>query len=206
MIDIVLTDDHPVVRAGVRAVVETEPDMRVVRECATTGELLRWVAGGGRADVVLLDLRFGDAQRGGVDATRDLVAAGGPPVLILTTYDTDGDILAAVEAGATGYLLKDAPTDELTAAIRAAAAGEPALGPTVQRRLLTRLRRPDTSLTRREIDVLRLVGEGGSNDAIAARLSLSRATVKSHLAHIYNKLGVQSRTAALSAARQRGIL
>ncbi|SFO17200.1 two component transcriptional regulator, LuxR family [Pseudonocardia ammonioxydans] len=206
MIDIVLTDDHPVVRAGIRAVVETEPDMHVVRECATTDELVSWITTGGRADVVLLDLRFGSAQRGGVDATRDLVAAGGPPILILTTYDTDGDILAAVEAGATGYLLKDAPTEELTAAIRAAAAGETTLGPTIQQRLLTRLRRPDTSLTLRELDVLRLVSDGRSNDAIARELSLSRATVKSHLAHVYNKLGVQSRTAALSVARGRGIL
>ncbi|MBP2364414.1 response regulator [Pseudonocardia parietis] len=206
MIDIVLTDDHPIVRAGIRAVVETEPDMHVVRECATTDELVSWITTGGHADVVLLDLRFGDAQRGGVDATRDLVAAEGPPILILTTYDTDGDILAAIEAGATGYLLKDAPTDELTAAIRAAAAGETTLGPSIQQRLLTRLRRPDTSLTLREVDVLRLVGDGRSNDAIAGELSLSRATVKSHLAHVYNKLGVQSRTAALSVARQRGII
>lgn len=206
MIEIVLTDDHPVVRAGIRAVVEGEPDMRVVRECATTGELTAWIATGGHADVILLDLRFGEAERGGAEATRDIVAAGGPPILILTTYGSDGDILAAVEAGATGYLLKDAPTEELTAAIRAAAVGETTLGPKIQQRLLTRLRRPDTSLTLRELDVLRLVGEGRSNEAIARELSLSRATVKSHLAHVYNKLGVQSRTAALSIARQRGIL
>lgn len=206
MLDIVLTEDHPVVRAGIRAVVEGQPDMRVVREFATTEELTAWVATGGRADVILLDLRFGDTRRGGVEATRDVVAANGPPILILTTYDSDGDILGAVEAGATGYLLKDAPTAELTAAIRAAAAGETTLGPTIQQRLLTRLRRPDTSLTHRELDVLRLVGDGRSNDAIAQALSLSRATVKSHLAHVYNKLGVQSRTAALSVARHRGIL
>lgn len=206
MIDIVLTDDHPVVRAGIRAVVEGEPDMRVVRECGTTDELTAWIATGGPADVILLDLRFGDAERGGAEATRDIVAGGGPPVLILTTYGSDGDILAAVEAGATGYLLKDAPTEELAAAIRAAAAGETTLGPTIQQRLMTRLRRPDTSLTLRELDVLRLVGTGRSNDAIARELSLSRATVKSHLAHVYNKLGVQSRTAALSVARERGIL
>ncbi|MDN5858074.1 MAG: response regulator transcription factor [Pseudonocardia sp.] len=206
MIDIVLTDDHPVVRTGLRAVVETETDMRVVHECGTTAELTSWIATGGHADVILLDLRFGDTGRGGVEATREIVAAGGPPILILTTYDTDGDILAAVEAGATGYLLKDAPTEELTAAIRAAAAGETTLGPRIQQRLLSRLRRPQTSLTLRELDVLRLVADGRSNDAIAQALSLSRATVKSHLAHVYNKLGVQSRTAALSVARKRGIL
>ena len=206
MLEIVLTEDHPVVRAGIRAIVEGEPDMRVVREFAAAEDLTAWIATGGRADVILLDLRFGDTRQGGVEATREVVAAGGPPILILTTYDSDSDILGAVEAGATAYLLKDAPTAELTAAIRAAATGETTLGPTIQRRLLTRLRRPDTSLTLRELEVLRLVDAGRSNEAIAQELSLSRATVKSHLAHVYNKFGVTSRTAALSVARGRGIL
>jgi len=127
-------------------------------------------------------------------------------VLILTTYGSDTDILSAIEAGASGYLLKDAPTDELTAAIRAAASGAVALGPAIQARLLDRMRRPTLSLTPRELEVLNLVALGRSNDAIARELFLSRATVKSHLAHTYDKLGVQSRTEAIAAARQRGIL
>ena len=158
------------------------------------------------ADVLLLDLQFGPGRLGGAEATRQIVAADGPPVLILTTYGSDADILSAIEAGASGYLLKDAPTDELAAAIRAAASGAVALGPAIQARLLDRMRRPTLSLTARELEVLRLVALGRSNDAIARELFLSRATVKSHLAHVYDKLGVQSRTEAIAVARQRGLL
>jgi len=206
VIDVVLTDDHPVVRAGLRAVIETEPDMRVVAELGTAEELVARVRRGDPADVLLLDLQLGPGRLGGAEATRQIVAAGGPPVLILTTYGSDTDILSAIEAGASGYLLKDAPTDELTAAIRAAASGAVALGPAIQARLLDRMRRPTLSLTPRELEVLNLVALGRSNDAIARELFLSRATVKSHLAHTYDKLGVQSRTEAIAAARQRGIL
>ncbi|ACQ80732.1 two component transcriptional regulator, LuxR family [Beutenbergia cavernae DSM 12333] len=206
MIDIVLADDHPVVRAGIRAVVESQPDMRVVAEVSTAEELVRRVRLGVDADVVLCDLRFGPDGLGGAEATREIVAAGGPPVLILTTYDTDADILAAIEAGARGYLLKEAPTEELAQAIRAAAAGEVALGPAVQRRLLGRMRSPGLALTRRELEVLELVARGRSNDDVARELFLSRATVKTHLAHVYDKLGVDSRTAAVAVARQRGLL
>jgi len=206
VIDVVLTDDHPVVRAGLRAVIETEPDMRVVAELGTAEELVARVRRGDPADVLLLDLQLGPGRLGGAEATRQIVAAGGPPVLILTTYGSDTDILSAIEAGASGYLLKDAPTDELTAAIRAAASGAVALGPAIQARLLDRMRRPTLSLTPRELEVLNLVALGRSNDAIARELFLSRATVKSHLAHTYDKLGVQSRTEAIAAARHRGIL
>lgn len=206
MITLVLADDHPVVRAGLRAVVESQPDMRVVAEFGTAEELVSWLRSGGTTDVILLDLRFGDTRLGGADATRDIVSGSGPPILILTTYGSDGDILSAIQAGATGYLLKDAPTEELTTAIRAAAAGETTLGPSIQQRLLSRIRKPDVALTRRELEVLQLVEKGCSNDAIAQQLFLSRTTVKSHLAHVYNKLGVQSRTAALSVARDRGML
>lgn len=205
-IRVVLTDDHPVVRAGLRAVVDAEEDMEVVEELATAEELVRRVGAGLEADVVLLDLRFGEGRMGGAHAAREVVRLGGPPVLILTTYDSDQEILAAIEAGATGYLLKDAPTDELTAAIRAAAAGQVALGPSVQRRLLGRMRAPGVSLSLRELEVLGLVAQGCSNDEVARRLFLSKATVKSHLVHVYEKLGVDSRTAAVAEARRRGLL
>ena len=201
-----LTDDHPVVRAGLRAVVDAEGDMEVVDELATAEELVRRVRAGLEADVVLLDLRFGDGRMGGAQAAREVVRLGGPPVLILTTYDSDQEILAAIEAGATGYLLKDAPTDELTAAIRAAAAGQVALGPSVQRRLLGRMRAPGVSLSLRELEVLGLVAQGLSNDEVARELFLSKATVKSHLVHVYEKLGVDSRTAAVAEARRQGLL
>jgi DNA-binding NarL/FixJ family response regulator len=203
---VVLTDDHPVVRAGLRAVVDAEGDMEVVDELATAEDLVRRVRAGLEADVVLLDLRFGDGRMGGAQAAREVVRLGGPPVLILTTYDSDQEILAAIEAGATGYLLKDAPTDELTAAIRAAAAGQVALGPSVQRRLLGRMRAPGVSLSLRELEVLGLVAQGLSNDEVARELFLSKATVKSHLVHVYEKLGVDSRTAAVAEARRQGLL
>lgn len=203
---VVLVDDHPVVRAGLRAVLEEHDDLAVVLELGTAEELVARTADGLAADVVLLDLRFGDGRMGGADATREVVAAQGPPVLVLTTYDADADIVAAVEAGATGYLLKDAPTQELVGAVRAAAAGRVALGPAVQARLLGRLRAPALALTPRELEVLGLVARGRSNDDVARELFLSRATVKSHLVHVYEKLGVPSRTAAVAEARRRGLL
>ncbi|MGJ3509079.1 response regulator transcription factor [Enemella sp. A6] len=206
MIRVILTDDHPVVRAGLRALVEAQPDMTVVADYDTCEDLLTALRSGTTADVLLLDLRFGEDRMSGAEATAEIVADGGPPVLVLTTYGTDNDILTAVEAGATGYLLKDSPTDELTAAIRAAAAGEVTLGPAIQRRLLGRMRRPTLSLSLRELEVLELVAEGASNDAIAERLFISRATVKTHLAHIFGKLSVSSRTEAVAVARRRGLL
>ncbi|MFE7507706.1 response regulator [Promicromonospora sp. NPDC057488] len=206
MIDVVVADDHPVVRAGLRAVIDGQPDMRVVHEAATAEDLLRWLDGGCRADVVLLDLRFGDTRMSGAEATGSVVRRHATPVLVVTTYGTDADILAAVEAGATGYLLKDAPTEELARAIRSAAAGEVALGADVQRRLLGRVRTPAETLSGRELEVLRLVAAGRSNDAVARELFVSVATVKSHLAHINTKLGTQSRTEAVATARERGML
>jgi DNA-binding NarL/FixJ family response regulator len=205
MIRLLLSDDHPVVRAGIRALLESEPDLEVVAEAATAEDAVRLVAASD-VDLVLMDLQFPGAMQG-AEATRRIRShEDAPRVLVLTNYDTDADILGAIEAGASGYLLKDAPTDELTAAIRAAASGAVALGPAIQARLLDRMRRPTLSLTPRELEVLNLVALGRSNDAIARELFLSRATVKSHLAHTYDKLGVQSRTEAIAAARQRGIL
>ena len=155
-----------------------------------------------------MDLQFGSqSQATGVDATRRIRALEAPPyVLVLTNYDSDADILGAVEAGASGYLLKDAPPHELTAAVRAAAAGESALAPVIASRLLDRMRAPRVSLSSREIEVLELVAAGRSNSEVAEQLFVSETTVKSHLAHIFSKLDVSSRTAAVSEARRKGIL
>ncbi|WP_022880134.1 response regulator transcription factor [Microbacterium sp. B19] len=205
MIRVVIADDHPVVRAGVRALLEAEPDIEVVGEAATPDEAVA-LAADLSPELVLMDLQFGE-RAAGAEATRRVRALPAPPyVLVLTNYDTDGDILGAVEAGASGYLLKDAPPHELLAGVRAAAAGQSALAPAIAGRLLARLREPRVSLSAREIEVLRLVARGASNADVAARLHITDATVKSHLAHIFSKLGVSSRTAAVSAARALGVL
>lgn len=207
MIRIVIADDHPIVRAGLIALMSLEEDVFVAAEAATPDEAVA-AAERENPDLVLMDLQFG-AVGGltGADATRRIRALEAPPyVLVLTNYDSDADILGAVEAGASGYLLKDAPPHELIAAVRAAAAGESALAPIIASRLLDRLRAPQVSLSSREIEVLELVASGCSNTDVAGRLFLSETTVKSHLAHIFSKLDVSSRTAAVSAARQRGIL
>lgn len=205
MIRIVLADDHPVVRAGLRAMLATDADLEVIGEATTPDDAVTLTAEA-KPDIVLMDLQFGTEETG-ADATRRIRALTDPPaVLVLTNYDTDGDILGAVEAGASGYLLKDAPPDELITAIRAAAAGETALAPAIAGRLLARMRSPQPSLSTREIEVLQLVAAGATNGEIAARLHISDATVKSHLVHIYTKLGVSSRTAAVATARQDGIL
>ncbi|MFF7357891.1 MULTISPECIES: response regulator [Streptomyces] len=204
-IRLLLADDHPVVRAGLRAVLETEAGMTVVAEAATAEDAVARAAAGG-IDVVLMDLRFGRGMNG-AEATAAITARpGAPRVLIVTTYDTDADTLAAIEAGATGYLLKDAPPEDLAAAVRTAAAGRTILAPVVADRLLDRLRAPATALTRRETEVLTLVAEGLSNQAIGARLHLTEGTVKSHLARVYAKLGVESRTAAVATATDLGLI
>lgn len=202
MIRVLLADDHPVVRTGIRALLDAEPDLVVAEEAGTAGEAVE-LAVHGDVDLVLMDLQFpGDLQ--GAEATRRIRASvGAPRVLVLTNYDTDADILGAIEAGASGYLLKDAPPDELVAAVRAAAAGETALAPAVSSRLLA-ARDADHRLTTREAEVLSLVAAGRSNRDIGRTLFLSEATVKSHLVHIFAKLGVGSRTAAVARARELG--
>lgn len=205
MIRLVIADDHPVVRAGLRALLDGAVDIDVVGEAATPDEAAALVASLD-PDLVLMDLQFGQDLTG-ADATRQIRSTDAAPyVLVLTNYDSDGDILGAVEAGASGYLLKDTPPDELLAAVRAAAAGESALAPAVASRLMARMRAPRVSLSAREIEVLRLVAEGASNVDVAARLHITDATVKSHLVHVFSKLGVGSRTAAVSEARALGIL
>lgn len=207
MIRLLIADDHPIVRAGLVALFGLETDLEIVGEAASPDDAVD-LAARTNPDVVLMDLQFGSAIRStGADATRRIRALEAPPyVLVLTNYDSDSDILGAVEAGASGYLLKDAPPHELVAAVRAAAAGESALAPVIASRLLDRMRAPQISLSSREIEVLELVAAGHANTAIAARLFISETTVKSHLSHIFAKLGVTSRTAAVSAARRQGIL
>ncbi|SDZ56334.1 response regulator transcription factor [Herbiconiux ginsengi] len=207
MIRLVIADDHPIVRAGLTALFSLEDDFEVVAEAGTPDEAVA-LAERENPDVVLMDLQFGSQQEAtGADATRRIRALEAPPyVLVLTNYDSDADILSAVEAGASGYLLKDAPPHELIAAVRAAAAGESALAPVIASRLLNRMRAPKISLSGREIQVLELVAAGRSNTEVAEELFVSETTVKSHLAHIFSKLNVTSRTAAVSAARRQGIL
>ncbi|WP_433342233.1 response regulator [Micromonospora sp. CA-111912] len=205
LIRLLLADDHPVVRAGLRAVLETEPGFTIVAEAATA-EAAVTRAAEGDIDVVLMDLQFGRGMNG-AEATAVITARpGAPRVLIVTTYGTDADVVPAIEAGATGYLLKDAPPEDLAAAVRTAAAGRSTLAPTVADRLMNRLRDPRAALTRREIEVLALVAEGLSNQAVGQRLHLTEGTVKSHLAHVYAKLGVDSRTAAVAAATDLGLI
>ncbi|GGN91454.1 DNA-binding response regulator [Streptomyces albiflavescens] len=204
-IRLLLADDHPVVRAGLRAVLSAEPDFEIVAE-APTAEAAVDRAGAGGVDVVLMDLQFGPGMHGAQATAAITARPGAPRVLVLTTYDTDADILAAVEAGAAGYLLKDAPPEELSAAVRTAASGHSALAPSVADRLMDRMRTPAAALSRRELEVLELVRDGLSNHRISKRLFLSQATVKSHLVHIYAKLGVDSRTAAVAAATERGVI
>ncbi|MCW1092795.1 MULTISPECIES: response regulator [Streptomyces] len=202
---LLLADDHPVVRAGLRAVLETEPGMLVVAEAATAEEAVARAAGGD-IDVVLMDLQFGKGMSG-AEATAAIAArTGAPRVLIVTTYDSDADTLPAIEAGATGYLLKDAPPEDLADAVRTAAAGRTALAPAVADRLMNRLRTPGTTLTRRETEVLALVADGLSNQAVGRRLHLTEGTVKSHLARVYAKLDVDSRTAAVATATSLGLI
>jgi DNA-binding NarL/FixJ family response regulator len=192
------------VRAGMRALLEAEPDLTVVGEASSAEEAVTLATTPG-VDLVLMDLQF-PGRLQGVDATRRIRSTpGAPRVLVLTNYDTDADILGAIEAGASGYLLKDAPPGELIAAIRAAAAGASALAPAVASRLDASQRSPDQRLTVRESEVLALVAAGSTNREIGQALFLSEATVKSHLVHIFTKLGVGSRTAAAAWARDHGV-
>lgn len=202
---ILIVDDHPIVRSGLRGVLSGEPGFIVVGEAADGAEALT-LAGRLAPDVVLMDLRM--PGMGGVDAIRSL-SRSHPRVrvLVLTTYDTDSDVLPALEAGATGYLLKDAPRDELVRGVRAAANGETVLSPSVAERLIRQVRQPaPEALSRREVQVLELIANGASNREAAEALFVSEATIKTHLLHIYNKLGVRDRAAAVGEAYRRGLL
>lgn len=206
MIRLILADDHAIVRAGLRALLEPHPDVvSIVGEAATGEEAVALCRRGG-VDLVLMDLRFGPG-RSGAEATREIRALpDAPRVLVVTNYDTDADILRAIEAGASGYILKDTAPTELLAAVTAAAAGASALSPTVASKLMSQMRDPGPELTVREVQVLEAVAAGHSNREIARRMFLSEGTVKSHLARVFAKLGVRSRTAAVVRARARGVI
>lgn len=204
MTRVLITDDHPVVRAGLRMLLEAA-GIEVVTDAASGTEAIE-LTRMHQPELVLMDLQLGPGMDG-VAATAALRELPDPPhVLIVTTYDTDADILRAVEAGAVGYLLKDAPPDELIRAVRKAAHGETALAPVVADRLLASLRNPVQRLSARELEVLTLVADGASNREVARKIFVSEATVKSHLVHIFDKLGVDSRTAAVGRARDLGLL
>jgi DNA-binding NarL/FixJ family response regulator len=205
VIRVLVVDDHPVVRDGLRGVLDAEPDMEVVGEAAHGAEALARIPDAA-PDVVLMDLRM--PVMGGVEAITALRrAAPGVRVLVLTTFDTDRDVLPAIEAGATGYLLKDTPRDELLRAVRAAHRGEAVLSPAVAGRLMGQVRRPgQDALSAREIEVLRLVAAGSTNREAARALFISEATVKTHLLHVYAKLEVRDRASAVAAGYRMGLL
>lgn len=206
MIRVVIVDDHPIVRAGLVGLVESADDLEVVGTGATGLDAVK-LASELTPDVVLMDLRMPELD--GDEATaRILAAVPSTRVVILTTYESDDAILSAIGAGASGYLLKAAPEAELLAGIRSVAAGEVALAPSVSRVLVRQAAAPTPAvqLTARELDVLRLVATGSSNREIGATLHLGEATVKSHLLHVFTKLGAKSRTGAVTRARDLGLL
>jgi len=205
VIRVLIVDDHPVVRAGLIGMLDVEPDLEVVGEAGDGEEAVLRVASL-TPDVVLMDLRM--PRLDGAGATARIVAAHPAcRVLVLTTFDTDADIVRAVEAGATGYLLKDTPRAQLVQAVRAAARGETVLAPPVAARLVSRLREPVVdALTPREVQVLAAVGRGLSNAEIGRSLFIGEATVKTHLLRVFAKLGVDDRTRAVTTAIERGIL
>lgn len=204
-ITVLLVDDHPVVRSGLRAVLDSEDSVQVVGEAATGEEALA-LAAHLRPDVVLCDLRLGDGIDGIETTARLRQLHPAPVVLILTTFDRDAEILGAIEAGAAGYLLKDVNPGVILDGIRRAAAGETVLAPDLQSRVLKGMRDPLPRLTDRETEVLRLLSTGSSNREIAKTLFVSEATVKSHIAHICTKLGVDSRSKAVHLAHETGLI
>ncbi|WP_280234387.1 response regulator transcription factor [Nocardia cyriacigeorgica] len=203
---LLICDDHVVVRAGLRALLDSASDIDVVGEAGSGAEVVT-LAGALHPDVVLMDLQLG-GDVDGVEATRRITAlpAPRPHVLVLTTFDTDADITRAIAAGATGYLLKAEPPEELFAAIRTAAAGRTALSAPVANRVMARMRDPRPGLTARESDILAQLAHGLGNREIARALHISEATVKTHLGRIYAKLGVDTRAAAVAVATEQRLL
>ncbi len=203
---VVLVDDHPVVRAGLRALLDGRPDEVVVVGEAVDAASARDTIHATAPDVVLMDLNLG-AGPGGITAIRALDAARDRPrVLVLTTYQTEADVLAAIDAGASGYLLKDAPPDELFRAVRATARGETVLSPAVAAMMVRRASSPGPVMTPREVEILGLLAQGLGNKEMARQLLVSEATVKSHLTHVYAKLGVDSRAGAVAKAIEQRVI
>jgi DNA-binding NarL/FixJ family response regulator len=203
-IRLLIADDHPIFRDGIRGMFAGDPGFEVLGE-AGDGVSAVALARALNPDVILMDLRM--PKMDGVSTIKELARLGlAARVLVLTTYDTDRDVLPAVEAGAIGYLLKDTGRDELMRAVRTAARGEAVLSPSVATRLLGQVRTPTDRLSARELEVLHLIAEGATNREAAARLFISEATVKSHVLHIYHKLGVNDRAAAVAVAFRRGLL
>ena len=204
MIRVLVADDHPIVRGGLVALLDSADDIEVVGQAATGREAVD-LALGLVPDLVLMDLRMPDLT--GDEATARILAKRSDiRILVLTTYESDASILTAIEAGASGYLLKAAPEEELLAGIRSVARGEVALAPTIAAMLVNRVKRPAISLSARETEVLVLVGRGLSNPEIARELFLGEATVKTHLLHAFEKLGVKDRTRAVTKAMELGLL
>ena len=204
-IRVLLVDDHPVVRAGIEGILSSQPDIEVVGEASDGIEAI-CLNQTLQPDVILMDLQM--PKMDGVTAIKAIHEQANPPhILVLTTYDTDADIVRAIQAGATGYLLKDTPREDFFAAVRQVAQGKSVLTPVVASRLMAHMRAPaEEQLSGREIEVLTLVSQGHSNKDIAKQLHISAATVKTHLIHIYGKLGVSDRTAAVTTALEKGIL
>jgi DNA-binding NarL/FixJ family response regulator len=204
-IRLLIVDDHPVVRDGLRGMFAGDPDFEVVGEASNGREAVSR-AEVCQPDVVLMDLRMPEVD--GLSAIREMTKRGlGARILVLTTYDTESDVLPAIEAGATGYLLKDTPREDLWKAVRAVAAGQAVLSPPVATRLMGQVRQPiRKTLSDRELEVLQLIARGATNKEVAARIFISEATVKTHLLHIYAKLGVNDRAAAVATAYERGHL
>jgi DNA-binding NarL/FixJ family response regulator len=203
-IRLLIADDHPIVRDGIRGMFAGDPDFEVLGEAADGAQAVE-LARALNPDVILMDLRM--PVMDGVTAIKELVKLNAPArVLVLTTYGTDKDVLPAIEAGATGYLLKDTGREDLVRSVRTAARGEAVLSPSVATRLLGQVRAPADSLSARELEVLRLIAQGSTNREAARTLFISEATVKSHVLHIYAKLGVNDRAAAVAVAFRRGLL
>ncbi|WP_047889031.1 response regulator [Rhodococcus sp. ARP2] len=201
-IRVFLVDDHLVVRAGLKALLNTQPDVEVVGE-ASSGEGAATAIPSASPDLVMMDLDMGTGMHG-AEAIKRLRSDGvDVPVLVFTTYDTDADVVRAVDAGAIGYLLKDSTPDEIFGAVRGAVAGRSVLSPTVASRLVQQMQRPQEALTARESELLSLLAEGMTNRELGKALFISEATVKTHLGHIYAKLGVETRSAAVSVALRR---
>jgi DNA-binding NarL/FixJ family response regulator len=205
VIRVLIADDHPVVRNGLRGAFADEPDIDVAGEAADGRQAVEQAIRLG-VDVVLMDLRM--PVMSGVQAIAALrERAPAIRVLVVTTFDSEADVLPAIEAGATGYLLKDATPQDLLRAVRAAHRGESVLAPSVAGQLMGHVRRPGgPGLSKRELEVLRHVAEGASNREVARRLFISEASIKTHLLHIYDKLGVRDRAAAVGEAYRRGLL